>query len=50
MAQDHIRYDILAQDALRSVIRKVLSEVAVTGHLPGEHLEDVHDEAAQVKD
>jgi len=37
MAQDHIRYDILAQDALRSVIRKVLSEVAVTGHLPGEH-------------
>lgn len=37
MAQDHIRYDILAQDALRGVIRKVLSEVAVTGHLPGEH-------------
>lgn len=37
MAQDHIRYDILAQDALRSVIRKVLSEVAATGHLPGEH-------------
>lgn len=37
MVQDHIRYDILAQDALRSVIRKVLSEVAVTGHLPGEH-------------
>ncbi|MCD2181825.1 SspB family protein [Rhizobium sp. GN54] len=37
MAQDHIRYDILAQDALRSVIRKVLSEVAATGHLPGDH-------------
>ncbi|MFB2550797.1 SspB family protein [Ensifer soli] len=37
MAQDHIRYDILAQDALRGVIRKVLSEVAATGHLPGEH-------------
>jgi hypothetical protein len=37
MVQDHIRYDILAQDALRSVIRKVLSEVAATGHLPGEH-------------
>ncbi len=35
--QDHIRYDILAQDALRSVIRKVLSEVASTGALPGEH-------------
>lgn len=37
MAQDHIRYDILAQDALRGVIRKVLSEVAATGRLPGEH-------------
>ncbi len=37
MAQDHIRYDILAQDALRGVIRKVLSEVAATGSLPGEH-------------
>lgn len=37
MPQDHIRYDILAQDALRGVIRKVLSEVAVTGYLPGEH-------------
>ena len=37
MVQDHIRYDILAQDALRGVIRKVLTEVAATGHLPGEH-------------
>ncbi|MBW3095888.1 SspB family protein [Pseudohoeflea coraliihabitans] len=37
MPQDHIRYDILAQDALRGVIRKVLSEVAATGYLPGEH-------------
>ena len=36
MAQDHIRYDILTQDALRGVVRKVLSEVARTG-LPGEH-------------
>ena len=36
MAQDHIRYDILTQDALRGVIRKVLTEVARTG-LPGEH-------------
>jgi hypothetical protein len=36
MAEDLIRYDILAQDALRSVVRKVLSEVARTG-LPGEH-------------
>ena len=36
MAEDLIRYDILAQDALRGVLRKVLSEVAKTG-LPGEH-------------
>ena len=36
MAQDHIRYDILAQDALRGVMRKVLTEVARTG-LPGNH-------------
>jgi hypothetical protein len=36
MAEDMIRYDILAQDALRGVVRKVLSETARTG-LPGEH-------------
>ncbi|MCE7027433.1 SspB family protein [Jiella avicenniae] len=36
MGQDLIRYDVLAQEALRGVIRKVLSEVAKTG-LPGEH-------------
>jgi hypothetical protein len=36
MAEDHIRYDILAQEALRGVMRKVLSEVAKTG-LPGNH-------------
>ena len=36
MAEDLIRYDILAQDALRGVVRKVLSEVARTG-LPGAH-------------
>jgi hypothetical protein len=36
MADDHIRYDILAQDALRGVVRKVLAEVAKTG-LPGDH-------------
>lgn len=36
MAEDLIRYDILAQDALRNVVRKVLAEVAKTG-LPGEH-------------
>lgn len=37
MGQDHIRYDILAQDALRGVIRKVLSEVSATSSLPGDH-------------
>src|SRR4029077_3267653 len=36
MAEDLIRYDILAQDALRGVVRKVLSEVDRTG-LPGAH-------------
>lgn len=36
MADDQIRYDILTQDALRGVVRKVLAEVARTG-LPGEH-------------
>jgi uncharacterized protein len=36
MADDQIRYDILTQEALRGVVRKVLAEVAKTG-LPGEH-------------
>jgi len=36
MSTDHIRYDVLAQEALRGVVRKVLSEVAKAG-LPGEH-------------
>lgn len=36
MPEDLIRYDILAQDALRGLVRKVMSEVAKTG-LPGEH-------------
>jgi uncharacterized protein len=36
MAVDHIRYDILAQDALRGVVRTVLADVAKKG-LPGEH-------------
>jgi uncharacterized protein len=36
MAVDHIRYDLLSQDALRGVIRTVLTDVAVRG-LPGEH-------------
>jgi len=36
MPEDLIRYDILAQEALRGVVRKVLSEVVKTG-LPGDH-------------
>jgi hypothetical protein len=36
MAVDHIRYDILAQEALRGVLRTVLEDAAKNG-LPGEH-------------
>src|SRR5580700_5659697 len=36
MATDHIRYDILAQEALRGVVRTVLADAAEKG-LPGEH-------------
>lgn len=36
MPVDHIRYDLLTREALRSVVRRVLSDVAKTG-LPGEH-------------
>jgi hypothetical protein len=36
MATDHIRYDVLARDALRGVLRRVLTDAAVHG-LPGEH-------------
>jgi hypothetical protein len=36
MATDHIRYDILAQEALRGVVRTVLADAAKKG-LPGEH-------------
>ena len=36
MVQDLIRYDILAQEALRGVVRRVLTDVARDG-LPGEH-------------
>ena len=35
--EDLIRYDILAQEALRGVVKKVLHEVARIGTLPGEH-------------
>ncbi|MEA2871043.1 MAG: uncharacterized protein QOH67_1019 [Hyphomicrobiales bacterium] len=37
MSVDHIRYDLLTQQALRAVVRRVLSDVAKTGSLPGEH-------------
>jgi len=37
MSDDLIRYDILTQDALRKVIRKVLEEVQRAG-LPGASL------------
>ncbi len=36
MSEDLIRYDVLAQEAMRGVVRKVLTEVAQTG-LPGDH-------------
>ena len=36
MPTDHIRYDLLAQEALRGVLRRVLTDVAKNG-LPGEH-------------
>jgi hypothetical protein len=36
MAVDYIRYDVLAQTALRGVVRTVLADVAKKG-LPGEH-------------
>jgi hypothetical protein len=36
MATDFIRYDLLVQDALRSVVRKVLADTARNG-LAGEH-------------
>lgn len=36
MTKDMIRYDLLTQDALRGVVRRVLGDVARTG-LPGDH-------------
>ena len=36
MATDHIRYDVLARDALRGVLRRVLADAAEHG-LPGDH-------------
>jgi len=34
MAEDHIRYDILAQEALRGVMRKVLAHADVAPAAP----------------
>jgi uncharacterized protein len=36
MTKDHIRYDLLVQDALKNVVRKVLGD-AIRDGLPGEH-------------
>ena len=36
MPKDMIRYDVLAQEAFRGLVKKVLTEVAHAG-LPGEH-------------
>src|SRR5690349_15732151 len=36
MSTDHIRYDLVAQEALRGVVRRVLSDAARDG-LPGDH-------------
>jgi uncharacterized protein len=36
MSTDHIRYDLLVQDALRSVVKNVLADAHKNG-LPGEH-------------
>jgi len=36
MAKDLIRYDLLVQDALKGVVRQILSEAAKNG-LPGDH-------------
>jgi uncharacterized protein len=36
MSVDHIRYDLLTQEALRSVLRRVLQDAAENG-LPGDH-------------
>src|SRR5437667_2195776 len=36
MAVDHIRYDLLIQDALRGAVRTILADAAKNG-LPGDH-------------
>ena len=37
MPVDHIRYDILVQEALRGMVRDVLTETAKNKSMPGEH-------------
>jgi hypothetical protein len=37
MPDDHIRYDVLVQEALRGMVRGVLGEIARAKSLPGEH-------------
>jgi hypothetical protein len=37
MPVDHIRYDILVQEALRGMVRDVLAEAAKSKSMPGEH-------------
>ena len=37
MPVDHIRYDILVQEALRGMVRDVLAEAAKNKSMPGEH-------------
>jgi hypothetical protein len=37
MPVDHIRYDILVQEALRGMVRNVLAEAAKNKGMPGEH-------------
>ncbi len=37
MPVDHIRYDILVQEALRGMVRDVLAEAAQNKGMPGEH-------------
>ncbi len=37
MAKDYMRYDLLAQDALRGVVRMALERVQEQGSLPGTH-------------
>jgi len=37
MSVDHIRYDLLVREALRGVVRRVVSDAAKQQSLPGEH-------------